>query len=59
MVGAVLAVRYWVGDWTQLHWGMRLVWLLVAVAAGGAAYAAGLLLTGLRPAHLREPADAG
>jgi putative peptidoglycan lipid II flippase len=59
MVGAVLAVRYWVGDWKQLHWGMRLVWLLVAVAAGAAAYAAGLLLTGLRPAHLREPADAG
>lgn len=54
MTLAVLAVRHQVGDWNQLRWLVRLGWLLVAVAAGAAAYAAGLLLAGLRPEHLRE-----
>jgi putative peptidoglycan lipid II flippase len=54
MIATVLAIRYWVGDWKLLHWGLRLAWLGVAVAAGAAAYGAGLLLAGLRPAQLRE-----
>jgi hypothetical protein len=32
---------------------LRLSWLLAAIAAGAVAYGAGLLLTGLRPRHLR------
>jgi putative peptidoglycan lipid II flippase len=51
---AVLAMRQWVGDWNALNWQWRLTWLLAAVAVGGAAYGAGLLLAGLRPKHLRE-----
>lgn len=54
MTLAVLGIRYAVGDWNVLHWTLRLAWLLGAVAAGAAAYGAGLLLAGLRPRHLRE-----
>ena len=54
MALAVLALRHFVGDWNQLRWMHRLGWLLVTVAAGASAYAAGLLLAGLRPRHLRE-----
>ena len=54
MLATVLAIRYWVGDWKALHWSLRLAWLGGAVAAGAAAYAAGLLLAGLRPSQLRE-----
>ena len=46
---AVLAIRHAVGDWNELRWLQRLAWLLVAVAAGAAAYGAGLLVPGLRP----------
>jgi putative peptidoglycan lipid II flippase len=58
MIAAVLAIRFWVGDWKLLHWSARLAWLGIAVATGAAAYAAGLLLTGLRPGQLREPSEA-
>jgi len=51
---AVLGIRHAIGDWNALHGWLRLAWLLVAVAAGGTAYGAGLLLAGLRPRHLRE-----
>ena len=51
---AVLAIRHAVGDWNELRWLQRLAWLLVAVAAGAAAYGIGLLVAGLRPKHLRE-----
>ena len=54
MAATVLGMRLWAGDWTAMGWWLRLGWLLAAVAAGGAAYAAGLVLTGLRPRHLRE-----
>ena len=54
MILAVLAVRHLVGDWNALRWLHRLFWLMAAVAAGAAAYGAGLLLAGLRPRHLRE-----
>jgi putative peptidoglycan lipid II flippase len=57
MIAAVLSIRYWIGDWKLLHWGMRLAWLGVAVGVGAGAYAAGLLLTGLRPGQLRERSD--
>ena len=54
MAATVLGMRLWAGEWTAMGWWLRLGWLLAAVAAGGAAYAAGLVLTGLRPRHLRE-----
>ncbi|MCF7222596.1 murein biosynthesis integral membrane protein MurJ [Marilutibacter chinensis] len=54
MTVAVVAIRGYVGAWGLLSMGWRWVWLLVAVAAGGAAYAATLLLLGLRPRHLRH-----
>ncbi len=54
MVLAVLGIRHFVGDWNLLHWSWRLAWLLLAVGGGAGAYAAGLLLAGLRPRHLRE-----
>lgn len=54
MGGVVWGVRLWIGDFNVLPWWHRLAWLLGAVAAGAAAYAAGLLLAGLRPRHLRE-----
>ena len=54
MVLAVVALRGHVGDWSALPGHLRLAWLLLAVAAGAAAYSAGLLLAGLRPRHMRE-----
>lgn len=54
MTAAVLAVRGWVGEWIALRTSLRWAWLLAAVAAGAAAYAATLLLLGLRPRHLRH-----
>jgi putative peptidoglycan lipid II flippase len=54
MAATVLALRGWIGDWTVLAPAWRVTWLLAAVAAGVLAYAAALLLGGLRPRHLRE-----
>ena len=54
MTLVVLGIRHVAGDWSHLSWLLRLAWLLLAVAAGAAAYGLGLWLTGLRPAHLRE-----
>ncbi|MEO5962654.1 MAG: lipid II flippase MurJ, partial [Thermomonas sp.] len=54
MAAAVLGVRAWVGEWTALHGSWRVMWLLVAVAAGVVAYAATQLVLGLRPRHLRH-----
>ena len=55
MSAAVLALRWWVGDWTAIPamW-QRTAWLLAAVAAGAATYGVALLATGLRPRHLRH-----
>ncbi|GAB3345252.1 murein biosynthesis integral membrane protein MurJ [Marilutibacter aestuarii] len=54
MTAAVLAIRAHVGAWGVLPMAARWLWLLAAVAAGGGAYAATLLLMGLRPRHLRH-----
>ncbi|MGV8922562.1 MAG: murein biosynthesis integral membrane protein MurJ [Thermomonas sp.] len=54
MTAAVLGVRAWVGEWTELHGSWRVAWLLVAVGAGVLAYAATQLALGLRPRHLRH-----
>ncbi len=55
MAATVLALRWWVGDWTAipslLH---RAFWLLMVVTAGGMAYVLSLLALGLRPRHLRH-----
>jgi putative peptidoglycan lipid II flippase len=55
LAAAVLALRWWVGDWTAIAsmW-QRTVWLLAAVGAGAVAYGSALLATGLRPRHLRH-----
>lgn len=54
MTVAVLACRYFVGDWTQYVWWSRVLLLLGAILAGAAAYGLVLIATGLRPRHLRE-----
>jgi len=54
MCGVVLALRGWIGDWTLLDWQFRLIYLFAVVAAGAVAFAAALLLAGLRPRHLKE-----
>jgi peptidoglycan biosynthesis protein MviN/MurJ (putative lipid II flippase) len=58
VMGATVAVAdRWIvaihGDWTAMRLGWRWIWLLATVVAGGAAYGATLLATGLRPRHLR------
>lgn len=55
LAAVVLALRWWVGDWTAIPsmW-LRTTWLLAAVAAGALAYAVALIATGLRPRHLRH-----
>ena len=54
MTAVVLAISYRVGDWTAIGIWHRTLWLLVAVAAGAAAYGATLLAMGLRPRDLRH-----
>ena len=55
MSAVVVLMRAWIGDWTALHgWQHRVGWLLVAIAAGAAAYGVTLLAAGLRPRHLRH-----
>ncbi len=54
LAAAVLGVRAWVGEWSGLSEVERWLHALVAIGAGAAAYALGLLLAGLRPRHLRE-----
>jgi putative peptidoglycan lipid II flippase len=51
---AVLSVRFWVGSWLPLHGMQRLLYLLLAIAAGGAVYLGSLFAMGLRIRHLRE-----
>ncbi|MFD0737817.1 murein biosynthesis integral membrane protein MurJ [Lysobacter koreensis] len=55
MAVVVVALRWWVGDWTTMQnlWH-RAFWLLLVVAAGGVTYVAVLLAMGLRPRHLRH-----
>ena len=54
MAVVVVGLREWIGDWTGMGAGHRWAWLLVVIAAGGAAYGATLLLAGVRPRHLRH-----
>jgi putative peptidoglycan lipid II flippase len=54
MVATVWAVARYAGDFAMLGDAARWGWLLAAIAAGGAAYGASLLLLGLRPRHLRH-----
>lgn len=55
MAAAVVALRWWVGDWNALDgFLLRSLWLLLVIAAGGLAYVATLLALGLRPRHLRH-----
>lgn len=51
----VVALRWWVGDWTTMQnlWH-RAFWLLLVVATGGLTYLAVLAALGLRPRHLRH-----
>jgi putative peptidoglycan lipid II flippase len=44
------------GDWNALTAWQRVAWLAAVVASGGALYGLALLVLGLRPQHLREPA---
>ena len=53
MAASVLAVREFVGSWTELATLWRWLWLLAAVGAGVLTYAVVLVLLGLRPRHLR------
>ena len=54
MTAVVLLIRWHVGDWRVLPGLWRIIWLLAAVAAGGAAYMASHWVFGLRLRHLRE-----
>lgn len=54
MAAAVLACLQALGSWAEMAVFARIGWLLAVVAAGGLAYALGLLVAGLRPRHLRE-----
>ncbi|WP_071873206.1 murein biosynthesis integral membrane protein MurJ [Atopomonas hussainii] len=55
---AMLAVVVWLNPahavWFDWGWQMRAGWMALLVVAGGAAYAGALLVTGLRPRHLRH-----
>ncbi|WP_332311034.1 murein biosynthesis integral membrane protein MurJ [Stenotrophomonas sp. SY1] len=53
MIVVVLALRLHWADWTPWTWLGRSWRLAVLVGAGGAVYAAGLLLMGYRPRELR------
>ncbi|MDO5505967.1 MAG: murein biosynthesis integral membrane protein MurJ [Pseudoxanthomonas suwonensis] len=55
MTAVVLALRQWIGEWTAIDSAlMRVVWLLLVIAAGAASYGMSLLAAGLRPRHLRH-----
>ena len=55
MAVAVLAMRWWIGDWTSIaNPTHRIFWLLATIAAGASAYGATLLVSGLRPRDLRH-----
>lgn len=55
MAGTVIALRLWIGDWTDLGtWQQRVFWLSVAIGGGVLAYGVSLLALGLRPRHLRH-----
>ncbi|MEJ7745254.1 MAG: murein biosynthesis integral membrane protein MurJ [Luteimonas sp.] len=55
MATAVLALRWWVGDWTAITsmW-YRAFWLLLTVSVGALVYGLSLLAMGLRPRDLRH-----
>jgi putative peptidoglycan lipid II flippase len=55
MAAVVLALRWWVGDWTAIAsvWE-RTGWLFATIAAGAVVYGVVLVAAGLRPRHLRH-----
>lgn len=54
MAAVVWGLREWIGDWTVMRGTHRWGWLILVIAAGGAAYGITLLLAGVRPRHLRH-----
>ncbi|MGQ0799568.1 MAG: murein biosynthesis integral membrane protein MurJ [Pseudomarimonas sp.] len=54
MIGSVLLLRGWLGDWTAMGELQRWLASTALIAAGAVAYAIGLLVAGLRPRDLRE-----
>ncbi|MHC9085911.1 murein biosynthesis integral membrane protein MurJ [Luteimonas sp. RIT-PG2_3] len=55
MSAVVLGLHAWIGEWTDIHGAThRIGWLVLVIGAGGLAYAATILATGLRPRHLRH-----
>ena len=57
MVFALWGLANHLPSFEALHWYQRLVNLSIMIACGGGAYLIGLLLFGLRPAHLRIKQD--
>jgi putative peptidoglycan lipid II flippase len=57
MVGLLWLAQSWVGPWPELRGRERVLHLAWLVPAGALAYALALLAAGLRPRHLREPAN--
>ncbi|MDQ3056557.1 MAG: murein biosynthesis integral membrane protein MurJ [Pseudomonadota bacterium] len=53
MAAVVMVMRHWIGDWTAFDAPQRVLWLLLVIAAGAAAYGLTLLAAGLRPRDLR------
>lgn len=55
MAATVLVLRSAIGDWTAIDGVLpRVLWLLLAIAAGAGTYLLSLLLLGMRPRDLRH-----
>lgn len=55
MAVVVVMLQAWIGDWIAITGVLdRVLWLLLAIGAGAAAYAVVLVALGLRPRHLRH-----
>ncbi len=55
MAVVVLAMRWWIGAWTDIGGALpRVLWLLATIAAGAGTYLATLFALGLRPRDLRH-----
>ncbi|TWI04864.1 putative peptidoglycan lipid II flippase [Luteimonas cucumeris] len=55
MSAVVLALRYWIGAWSDIHGVLpRVLWLLLVIGSGAAAYGVVLLALGLRMRDLRH-----
>lgn len=55
MTAVVLALRWWIGEWSVIaHPVQRVLWLLLVIGGGAVAYGLALLAMGLRPRDLRH-----